>query len=142
LPIRRNPTPNRGYDGGYDAVRRYAGRWSKERGHSTAAAYVPLILAGLTETKRGVRLLARDLHLAVDGVDYVPGKRGYRMLKSQFISERIVTCRDERLVYLAIHNHGGRDSVGFSSDDNRSHERGYCKRGQSSSLFDGRVGTE
>ena len=32
----------RGYVGGYDAVRRYAGRWSKERGHLTAAAYVPL----------------------------------------------------------------------------------------------------
>src|SRR6202158_3977462 len=36
---------NRGYGGGYDAVRRYAGRWSKERGHSTAAAYVPLSFA-------------------------------------------------------------------------------------------------
>src|SRR6476619_7162078 len=35
----------RGYGGGYDAVRRYAGRWSKERGHSTAAAYVPLSFA-------------------------------------------------------------------------------------------------
>src|SRR6202051_4421990 len=35
----------RGYGGGYDAVRRYAGRWSKERGHSTAAAYVPLTFA-------------------------------------------------------------------------------------------------
>src|SRR5215207_7184498 len=34
-----------GYVGGYDAVRRYAGRWSKERGHSTAAAYVPLTFA-------------------------------------------------------------------------------------------------
>src|SRR5712691_1054641 len=32
----------RGYGGGYDAVRRYAGRWSKERGHLTAAAYVPV----------------------------------------------------------------------------------------------------
>src|SRR5258705_13176803 len=32
----------RGYDGGYDAVRRYARQWSKERGQSTAAAYVPL----------------------------------------------------------------------------------------------------
>jgi hypothetical protein len=31
-----------GYDGGYDAVRRYAGRWAKDRGHATAAAYVPL----------------------------------------------------------------------------------------------------
>src|SRR5690349_7855017 len=31
----------RGYDGGYDAVRRYARRWAKERGQSTTAAYVP-----------------------------------------------------------------------------------------------------
>src|SRR6201993_582684 len=35
----------RGYDGGYDAVRRYARRWSKERGQSTAAACVPLSFA-------------------------------------------------------------------------------------------------
>src|SRR4030081_3342050 len=34
-----------GYDGGYDAVRRYAREWNKERGGSTAAAYVPLIFA-------------------------------------------------------------------------------------------------
>src|SRR6187200_256195 len=35
----------RGYDGGYDAVRRYARAWAKERGQSTAAAYVPLSFA-------------------------------------------------------------------------------------------------
>src|SRR3989337_499321 len=35
----------RGYEGGYDAVRRYARRWSKERGQTTAAAYVPLSFA-------------------------------------------------------------------------------------------------
>src|SRR5881398_1809778 len=35
----------RGYDGGYDAVRRYARRWAKERGETTAAAYVPLSFA-------------------------------------------------------------------------------------------------
>jgi transposase len=34
-----------GYDSGYDAVRRYARQWSKERGASTAAAYVPLTFA-------------------------------------------------------------------------------------------------
>jgi molybdopterin/thiamine biosynthesis adenylyltransferase len=84
-----------------------------------------VISAGIAETRREVRLLARDLHLAVDGVDYVPGKRGYRMLKAAFIAERVAACRDERLVYLAIHNHGGRDHVGFSGDDLRSHERGY-----------------
>src|ERR1700760_2114185 len=35
----------RGYDGGYDTMRRYAGRWAKDRGHATAAAYVPLSFA-------------------------------------------------------------------------------------------------
>lgn len=34
-----------GYDGGYDAVRRYARQWSKEHGTSTAADYVPLTFA-------------------------------------------------------------------------------------------------
>ncbi len=35
----------RGYAGGYDAVRRYARRWSQERGAATASAYVPLSFA-------------------------------------------------------------------------------------------------
>ena len=35
----------RGYDGGYDSVRRYGRRWAKERGQATAAAYVPLSFA-------------------------------------------------------------------------------------------------
>jgi hypothetical protein len=35
----------RGYDGGYDAVRRYTRRWRQERGQSTAAAYVRLSFA-------------------------------------------------------------------------------------------------
>jgi len=34
-----------GYEGGYDAVRRYARVWSKERASETASAYVPLTFA-------------------------------------------------------------------------------------------------
>ncbi len=34
-----------GYEGGYDAVRRYARAWGKERAGATAAAYVPLTFA-------------------------------------------------------------------------------------------------
>ena len=34
-----------GYDGGYDAVRRYARGWQRERSFSTADAYVPLSFA-------------------------------------------------------------------------------------------------
>jgi hypothetical protein len=47
----------RGYDGGYDAVRPYARRWSKERGQSTAAAYVPLSFATALATGLGFKLL-------------------------------------------------------------------------------------
>lgn len=31
-----------GHDGSYDAIRRYAKGWSKDRGAATAEAYVPL----------------------------------------------------------------------------------------------------
>jgi len=33
---------NRGYDGSYDAVRRYAAAWSKAENEASAEAYVPL----------------------------------------------------------------------------------------------------
>ena len=84
-----------------------------------------VILAGICESDRGLRLAARELHMAKDGKDYVPGNRGYRMLKAEFIQSRILRARDRRLAYLAIHNHGGNDSVGFSGPDMASHERGY-----------------
>lgn len=85
-----------------------------------------VIAAGVMKTPDGrIRLLARNLFIAKDGVDYVPGKRGYRMLRANFVRDRILECRDERLVYLAIHNHGRGNSVRFSSDDLSSHERGY-----------------
>src|SRR3974377_1696563 len=32
----------RGYDGGYDALRRYAKRWAKQHGSETAAGYLAL----------------------------------------------------------------------------------------------------
>jgi hypothetical protein len=34
-----------GYDGSYDAIRRYAKGWAKNRGSATAQAYVPLYYA-------------------------------------------------------------------------------------------------
>lgn len=84
-----------------------------------------VILAGLAETEQDIRLLARELHLASDGHHYVPGTRGYRMLRADFITGKVLQARDERLVYLAVHNHAGKDRVTFSVDDLQSHERGY-----------------
>jgi len=78
-----------------------------------------VLAAGIVTTDRGTRLLARELFKAAGGVDFVPGRRGYRMLTAEFVRDKIRYCRDERLAYLAIHNHGGRDYVQFSEPDNR-----------------------
>lgn len=105
-----------------------SGLYSELQGHlfpGDGDEHGAVILAGTCKSDRGLRLVAREIHLAQDGIDYVPGKRGYRMLKAEFIQSRILRARDARLAYLAIHNHGGSDSVGFSSDDMASHERGY-----------------
>ncbi len=84
-----------------------------------------VITAGLVKHGEGRRLLARELFIAREGIDYVPGTRGHRALTAQFIHRCITHCRDNRLVYLAVHNHGGSDSVAFSRVDIASHERGY-----------------
>jgi len=84
-----------------------------------------VICAGLLDTLNGPVLTARELILAEEGKDWVPGTRGYRRLLATFVSKQARRCRDERLVYLAVHNHGGRDRVEFSSVDYESHERGF-----------------
>ncbi len=84
-----------------------------------------IIMAGIAESERGIRLLARELIPARDGVDFVPGKRGYRALAGHFVAEAAERCANEGLAYLAVHNHGGSDSVQFSGDDMASHVRGY-----------------
>jgi len=84
-----------------------------------------VLATGVARSERGLRLLGRDLFLAEDGVDYMAGQRGYRMLRADFIRRAVMDCRDRQLCYLAVHNHGGDRSVGFSPDDTASHERGY-----------------
>lgn len=84
-----------------------------------------VLAAGVASSARGARLLVRDVFEAKDAVDYVSSPRAYRMLKTEFIRERILYCRDEKLAYLAVHCHGGTDAVDFSVEDLASHERGY-----------------
>ena len=48
-----------------------------------------VIAAGLARMPDGeMRLLARNLFLAADGQDYIAGKRGYKMLKAEFVRDR------------------------------------------------------
>ncbi|ODU24925.1 MAG: hypothetical protein ABS95_01335, partial [Verrucomicrobia bacterium SCN 57-15] len=84
-----------------------------------------VITAGISESEREVRLLAREVFLAKDGVDYVPGKRGYRMLTADFVARVSHHCAQENLCYFAVHCHGGDDFVDFSPTDVESHRRGY-----------------
>lgn len=84
-----------------------------------------IIAAGIVESSRGARLLAREIFLAVDGLDYIPGKRGYRALTAEFIANVSDYCARENLCYLAVHCHGGLNRVGFSEVDLASHQRGY-----------------
>lgn len=83
------------------------------------------ILAGFSETDREVRLLVREVVLAIDGRDFVPGERSYRQLRAEFIMPLVNEAAQDGLVYLAIHNHGGEHSVGFSFLDLDSHRRNY-----------------
>lgn len=84
-----------------------------------------VIAAGLVQSPRGTRFLARKLFLAREGVDYLPGRHGYRALTADFVARVSHFCAQNKLSYFAIHNHGGRDSVGFSRVDLESHQRGY-----------------
>jgi len=84
-----------------------------------------VLQCGVARGPRGTRLLVRNVVTATDGKDYVDGTRGYRKLRPEFIADAIDICSQEGLVYLAVHNHGGSDRVGFSATDLASHERGY-----------------
>lgn len=84
-----------------------------------------VLLAGISQGEGKLTLHVREVHLAQGGTDYVEGKIGYRALSPKFIHRLITRARDERLAYLAVHNHGSDQEVGFSSIDFDSHERGY-----------------
>lgn len=107
--------------------------WITTRDHQRLMAHLysdggehgAILHAGIVDTDRGLRLLVRTVNLAVEGKDYVPGEYGYRALAPAFIHSNIVTCRNERLAYLAVHNHGPGTSVAFSAVDMASHLRGY-----------------
>jgi hypothetical protein len=84
-----------------------------------------VLLAGLAESPRGIRLLAREVVVAYDGEDFIPGERGYRALSGRFVAGISGRCAEEGLVYLAVHNHRGTTHVHFSKPDLAAHARGY-----------------
>src|SRR5579862_6657900 len=84
-----------------------------------------VLLAGVSHRGGRLTLYVREVHLAAEGTDYVQGTYGYRALAPKFIHRFITRARDERLAYLAVHNHECDLAVGFSTIDSDSHERGY-----------------
>ncbi|PNW09709.1 thiamine biosynthesis protein ThiF [Microbacterium testaceum] len=103
-------------------------QWALLRGHlfpGDRDEHGAVLRCGIARSARGNRLLVRDVVLARDGSDYVKGDRGYRKLAAEFVADNIDVCAEEGLAYMAVHNHGGTDTVGFSGTDMASHERGY-----------------
>jgi hypothetical protein len=84
-----------------------------------------VLLAGVSKSDQRLTLHVREVHVARAGTDYVEGSVGYRALAPTFIHRMITRARDQGLAYLAVHNHGSDQDVGFSSVDFASHERGY-----------------
>lgn len=84
-----------------------------------------VVAAGLAMTPVGARLLVREVWPAEEPRDYRLGSQGHMGLQATFIHRCIIRCRDQRLVYLAVHNHGGSGRVSFSEVDMASHARGY-----------------
>ncbi|WP_407358811.1 ThiF family adenylyltransferase [Microbacterium sp. LTA6] len=87
--------------------------------------HAAILRCGIARTPRGTRLLVHDIVYARDGVDYIPGDRGYRKLTPRFVAETAESCADDELIYLAVHCHGGTTEVSFSEIDLASHARGY-----------------
>ena len=84
-----------------------------------------ILRAGVVRSGPSLRLLVQHVQPAEFGSDYVPGQYGRRALTPAFIHREIRQCRDSRLAYLAVHNHGSDRRVNFSRIDIESHERGY-----------------
>lgn len=84
-----------------------------------------VVTAGVVEDGDAMRLTVRDVFPARFGTDYTAGTTGYRALQPSFIHRRVTACRDEKLAYLAVHNHDCDNRVGFSQIDMASHDRGY-----------------
>src|SRR6185369_2046262 len=84
-----------------------------------------VIAVGVSETDKELRLLTREVILAEDDVDYVPGLRGYKMFTAKFVAEKSDYCLENELGYISVHCHSGKDHVRFSGDDIASHKRCY-----------------
>lgn len=101
--------------------------WSRLEEHlfGEEGEHGAVVLAKVVDGPRGPRLLCDQLLLAEEGKDYVPGTYGHRALTPAFVRDAALQARRGGLAYLAVHNHGGTTTVGFSRVDLASHERGY-----------------
>ena len=121
-PIVSTPTPNS------VQLRFRSPDWERLQRHlfpGDGGEHGAVLLCGQVVVDSVLRLLVREVIPAAEGVDYVPGTRGHRHLDGSFVTRQLRRAKDLGLVYLAVHNHGGRRKVAFSGLDLDSHERAY-----------------
>lgn len=103
-------------------------QWAALHGHlfpGDRAEHGAVLRCGIAEIDGALRLLVREVRLADERTQYVPGTRGHRMLSAGFVLDTALEFAEDKLVYLAVHCHGGTDEVAFSKIDIASHELGY-----------------
>lgn len=63
-----------------------AGHWEQLYAHlfpGDVDEHAAVLRCGIAKSARGTRLLVRDVVIAADGIDYIPGDRGYRKLTTR-----------------------------------------------------------
>jgi hypothetical protein len=103
-------------------------QWTALHGHlfpGDRAEHGAILRCGLAESEGVVRLLVREVRLADEQTQYVPGTRGHRALSAGFVLDAALDFAEDKSIYLAVHCHGGADEVAFSKVDLASHELGY-----------------
>lgn len=83
------------------------------------------LLCGMTEIADAIHLTVRAFVPAFEGTNYRITEEGHGSLQPLFIDGMLDEAVDQRLVYLAVHNHFSHDQVAFSRVDLASHERSY-----------------
>ena len=89
------------------------------------AEHGAVVLAAVVNGPRGARLLATDVLLAEDGVDYVPGTQGHRALNANFVRDAalraaLMDSPTPRSTTMAAQR-----TSGLSRIDLDGHEHGY-----------------
>lgn len=117
-----------GYEGSYDAVRRYAGAWRRERGSAMAEAYVPLSFA----PGEAYQFDWSHEIVVMNGVTATVKVAHLRLCHSRMLFVRAYPRETQEMVFDAPRGQAAHPRAGRSQSDRRrafAFFKGTCTRG-------------